>query len=462
MARAGLVPSRSFDRCVPVRLERRTMTQTQTQIEKVSNIARKLIITVPAEKVSQHFQQGLASIQKTAKIKGFRPGHVPLSVVKQFYGDDLKHKVFHSVVDQSYQDAVEKHQLRPVSRPKIENVNGKGHSLEEGQDLTFSATFEIFPEFEVKSYTGLSLTRGNTEITDKDVQVIVDNLRSAHAEMVPVEEDRAVRKGDFVDFSFKGGIVTDSGVEDRADMSGQRVMEVGSGELIPGFEDELIGLKRSEDKTFRIRFPKEYNEPTLAGAEAEFYAKIHEIKLKKLPEVTDEWAKDAGYDSVEDLKKAATQHLTRERTKEVERQLKSDLLAILIEKNQFECPRSMIEAQARMLAQEFAENLKQQRFDEQMIQSVLQQEQDNLMKRAETQVRSGLILQAVAEKEGIKVEKAEIDAEFKKMAESVKMEEAKVREYYEADARRAENLEFRLQEEKTVAFILEKSKVKTK
>jgi len=440
--------------------------QFSVQVDKPSHITRKLTIRVPAAEVSARFQEGLQQVARTAKLKGFRPGMVPLSVVKQYYGDDVKHQVFHNLIDDSYREALQREKIKAVGRPQIDTPDhktGEGdhdHSIKENQDLTFTATVEVMPDIEVKNYKGIALTQGSVAITDKDLKIVLKNLMDSRAELMPAAEGRTAKKGDFVDMAFKGGLVTDKGIEERPGMNGSRVLEIGSDQLIPGFEDNLVGMKKGETKTFRIPFPADYFEKDMAGKESEFSVTVNELKEKKLPAMDDEFAKDMGYENVADMKAKATEHLTNERTQEVDRKLKSDLLQALIEKNAFDCPESLIAAQTRALAQDVAQNLKQQGFNDQMINDALTAELDNLKKRAENQVRASLILEAIAKKESIEVDAKAKDAEMKKMAESMRVEEEKLREFYSKNPQRMEDLEFRMKEDLTVKFLLEQAKIK--
>jgi trigger factor len=449
--------------------------QLNVQIEKPSNIVRKLTIKVPAQAVASRFEKGLAEVARTAKLKGFRPGMVPMHVVKQFYGSDVRHRVFHNLIDESYKQALRENKIRAVSSPQIETPDhqtGKGehdHTIEEGKDLTFTATVEILPEIEVKNYTGLTLKQDKVEINEADVEAIIKNLRDSQSQLVPAKggvdlpgggSSRATRKGDFVDMAFSGGVVTETGVEERPGMKGSRVLEIGSDSLIPGFEEALIGMRAGETRTFRIPFPKDYYEAELQGKESEFTVTINDIKEKQMPELDDEFAKQAGYADLADLKAKAREHVTQQKTSEAERKVKSDLLQALIDKNPFECPQALVEAQTRSLAQDVAQNLKQQGFNDQMIQEALTAELENLKKRAESQVRASLLLEAVSKKEDIKVEKAELEAEMSRLAADMKVEESKLREYYMQNPQRLEDLEFRLREDRTVKFLIGKSRSK--
>ncbi len=442
----------------------------KVQVEKTSNILRKLTVRVPASVVENHFEKGLKEMQRTAKLKGFRPGHVPLTVVKQFYGEDVRHRVFHNLMDESFQVAVRDQKIKVIGRPTFEtpeHKTGEGahdHSLAEGKDLTYIATVEILPEIEVKGYAGVSLKKGSVEITDQDVDQVVQNLRSAQGELQPIEEgaraSHKVKKGEFVDLNFHGGLVTETGLDERPGMKGSRLLEVGSDTLIAGFEDHLIGMKVGETKTFRVPFPKDFYEKDMAGKDAEFTATINEIKTRKLPELNDDFAKQMGYESVADMTGKAREHLTQERTQEVQRKLRSDLLQALIDKNEFEVPVALIQSQTRALAQDVAQNVKQQGADEKTIQDILTSEMENIKKRAENQVRASLIIESIAKKEGFEVKADDVSAEIAKLAVSMKVEEPKLREFYEKSPARRDDLEYRIREERTIAFLLEKAKIK--
>jgi len=219
-------------------------------------------------------------------------------------------------------------------------------------------------------------------------------------------------------------------------------------------------MKLGETKTFDIDFPKDFFEKELAGAPAQFTVDLLEIKEKKLPALDDEFAKGMGYESVADFKAKVLEHLTTERKQEVERTLRSDLLAALIEKNPFDLPAALIQAQARALAQDVAQNLKRQGADDATIQEIIQGEMPNISKKAESQVRASLLVEAVAKQEKIELKQADFDAEMTKMAAEMKVELPKLQEFYAKNPQRQDDLEFRLREERAIAWLTEKAKIK--
>jgi trigger factor len=427
--------------------------------------------------VNTHFERGLVEVQKTARLKGFRPGNVPISVVKQFYGEDVRHRVYHRLIDEAFEHAVRDQKIRAVGAPKVEapdHKTGSGahdHGVQEDKDFTFIAEVEVMPDIEVKGYTGLSLKRENVEVKDEDVKKVLEALLDSQSELVPVGgglamadgsmTSRPAQKGDFADIAFGGGVVTDTGIEEKAGMKGSRMVELGSQSLIPGFEENVEGMRRGETKTFRLKFPADYHETDIAGKEAEFSVTVNELKEKKVPELNDELAKTMGYESVDDFKKKAHTHLLTERTREVEHKLQSDLLQELIEKNPFDVPAALIETQVRALAQEWGQDLKRQGLSDEMIQQAITSELDSLKVRADKQVRASLILEAISKKESIDVRPEDLETEYKTMAASMKVEEEKVREFYLKNQGRRDDLEFRMRQERTVKFLLDKSKIKS-
>ena len=452
--------------------------ELNVQVEKPSNILRKLTIRVAAKEVATRFERGLIEVQKTAKLKGFRPGQAPISVIKQYYGEDIKHRLFHSLIDESFQEAVRGEKLQAVGRPKIDTPDhktGEGdhdHTLHEDKDLTYVATVEILPEIEVKGHTGVSLTREEISIKDEDIEKVVNGLLDSQAELIPVSSglvnadgqsnSRPAKMGDHVDINFDGGMVTEKGIERRPEMKGNRVLEIGSNSLIEGFEENLIGMRKGESKNFRLNFPKDYHAPDFAGKESEFSVTVNEVKEKKMPELNDEFAKQMGYEDLADLRKKAREYLTKEKTDETDRKLRSELMQSLIEKNPFDVPQALVESQTRALAQDWAEELKKQGADDAMIQGAIMGELEGMKKRADSQVRGSLILEAIAKKEKIEVSDEEFHNELITVATSMKVEPEKLNEFYAKNSDRKEDMLFRMRQERTLKFLLDKAKIKSK
>ncbi len=452
------------------------------EVEKPTSILRKLKIRVPADEVQTHFQRGLVQVQKTANIKGFRPGNAPISMIRQYYGEDVRHRVFHTLIDDSFDRAVRQEELKVVGSPKIDSSThqtGQGahdHGIQDQQDLVYTATVEVLPEIELQDYQGVALNQEKIKVTDEMVEDVIQNLRNSQAQLAPVSgglaladgttSSRPAVSGDFVDTAFAGGLVTETGVEAREDMKGSRLIEIGSHSMIEGFEDQLIGMRTGETKTFRIHFPADYGGVSgpqearaLAGKEAEFTVTAQDIKEKKLPELDDEFVKTMGYESVDDLRKRAADYLLNERTQESLGKLQAALVSHLVQKHAFDVPSALVDGQTRALLEEWAQDMKKEGHPENSIQETLKGSIAAMRKRAESQVRASLILESIANAEKITVTQDQIREEMSRLAKSMNSTSEQLEEFYAKNPGRMGDLEFRLRQELTVKFLLDKANI---
>lgn len=444
--------------------------ETQIKLENVSAIQKKFIVTIPAERVTKAVEKKFLETQKTASLKGFRPGKVPLSMVKQFYAEDVKQKALQTLISESYSEALQKHPLRIVGEPQIEGVphgheNETGHQhhhihIHDGESLSFAATVEIVPEIEPKDYKGLSLEKSSEEITAEDIAGVRKGLLDRKAEMNPVE--RAAKIGDHVDFKYEGRLKTEAGSEVNPDLSGNRSAELGSGQLLPEFEKGIVGVKAGGAKTFTMTYAADYRDQNLAGKDVEYSVDVREVKEKTLPAWTEELAQEFGYESMADFEKKTTERLAKARKEEVDNQLRNSMIEKLIEKNPFDVPQALVYSQVRALADDYAGELKRYGFNDQMIQSAIMSQLEDFKKRAETQVRAGILLDAIAKKEKIEAKEADLEAELNKMAEGYGVEAKVLRDRFAGNPREKSNFDFRVREELTIQLILGAAKIKEK
>jgi trigger factor len=432
----------------------------QVQLEKSSNILRKLIITVPVTTIRNRFERQLLTTQKKAKMDGFRAGHVPLPLVKKLYGHEVRRQVLNDLMDESFTHAIQSHKLNPIGQPRIDTKDENPFLISEDQDLKFTALVDVLPEIEPKNYKGVSLKRNSVEVNDQEIEQFKNHFLNQHAQLVSYpNESQEAKKGDFVDLEFEGGLLSDKGFERKDNMSGSRLVEIGSQSLIEGFEDNLIGLKKGDSKTFALEFPKDYFDAEMRGASSQFSVKIHEVKYKDLPKFDDEFAKTLGYEDLADFSTKTKSGLLSQKTEEEDNRLKNELLQKVIEANKLEIPESLITAQTHELTQEFARNLKGQGFTDPMIKEAAEKEAGNLKIRAHNQVAAGLLLDAISKIESLSVSEEDVDQEIKKMITQMKKEEARIKEFYKKKSNR-QNLEFRMREEKTLKFLMDQAKIK--
>ncbi len=435
-----------------------------SKLEKTSDTNRKLLITIPSTQIRARYDRVMVEQQSRASVKGFRPGHVPLQMVKKVYGEDVKQKVFDQVVNEATQRAMEEHQVRIVGRPHIHRKKPEGVLLVEDGELEFEAHFEVFPEIEIKHSAGFQLKKPKVDVQAEDVEAVVSNLQTQHAEMTSVPEDQAashvVAKGEFVDTLFKGMLWDNDQWEEKPGMSGTQLIEIGSGQMIPGFEDALLGLKKGESKQFEIQFPEDYGAEGFQGKKAKFEVTAQDIRIRRLPELDDEFAKEAGYESMADLRTKAKNAVERSQTEQSDAALRQELVSELVSKNPFELPKALLHAQMQSLMTDFAENLKRRGMPEDRIRGAIETNAKDFETQAERQVRAGLLLDKISEMEKIEIQEADFESEYQKVAAGTQMKLEDVKAYYEKTAKAKENLEFRIRENKTIQHILGQSKIK--
>lgn len=436
-------------------------TQTKIKLENLSSIQKKFTVTIPAEKVTKVVEKKYLEAQRTAKLKGFRPGKVPLNLVKQYYGEEVKNRALQDLVSETYREALTQHPLRAVGDPQFEGAKEKDHlHLHEGEELSYVAIVDVVPEVEPKDYKGLSLERIKPEVQAEDIERMKKNLLDRKAELTPV--NRAAKMGDFVDFKYEGKMKTDQGEEAPANLSGDRFAELGSGQLLPDFEKGVVGVAPGETKSFKINYPKDYNDTNLAGKAVDYEVSMREVKEKKYPEFTDEYVKEFGYENLSDFDKKSKETILKTKTEESELHFKNSLIEKLIEKNTFEVPQGLVFAQMKALADDYGQELRRYGFNDQMIQSAVVNQLPDFKKRAEQQVRAGILLDAIAKKEKIEAKESDVDAEVNKMAAQYNVDPKMLKDRFTSNPRERSNFEFRVREDLTIQFLMSNAKIKEK
>ena len=257
----------------------------QVSVETTSGLERRLIVGVPSSRVDSAVDSRLQEAAKTVKLNGFRPGKVPMRVIRQRFGQSVRMEVLGQVMNDSFYEAIQQQGLKPAGRPEIEPK-----SLDEGKDIEFVATFEVFPEIELKDYSSIEVKKPVAEITTADIDEMIENLRTQRASWEVAE--RAAAEGDQVNIDFAG---TKNGEEFEGGKAEGTDLELGSGRMIPGFEDGIVGMTAGEEKVVALTFPEDYHSEELKGAAVEFKIKVNAVKERKLPELDDEFFKGFSY-----------------------------------------------------------------------------------------------------------------------------------------------------------------------
>lgn len=313
----------------------------QVSVEAGEGLERKLTVQVPAETVELEVNNRLNSLKGTIKIDGFRPGKVPLKVIKQKYSGTILQEVAGDLMQSSFRDALTQENLNPAGDPVIQ-----AQDLVLGQVMEYTATFEVYPEVALAPATDLTVEKVEASVEDKDVDNMIDVLRKQKMDWAEV--DRASTADDRITIDFVGSI---DGEKFDGGSANDMPMVLGAGQMIPGFEEKLTGLKAAEETTFKVPFPEDYAAKDLAGKEAEFAVTVKKVEEPKLPEIDEEFAKAFGVESgdVEQLKTDIRSNMDRELTRRIRTLLKESVMDALIGANSIDVPSATIQQEAEAL-----------------------------------------------------------------------------------------------------------------
>lgn len=425
------------------------MSNIKVDLDRISAVQQRVRVEVPPAAVSEAFTAVYGKLGLQTKLKGFRPGKIPRSVLQGFYGDHIKGEVLSRLVEGSLREAVRQHGMKVVSRPRVE---AEADRLEEGKGFSFSALVEIHPEIELKNYLGIELEKARLVVDDAQVEKALQGLRDAHAQLVPLEERDRVERGDFVLLDFFGRIDGKPFTGGAGEGYG---LEIGGGKVLPRFEEAIVGLKKEEEQIVSVPYPEDYPRRELAGKVAEFRVVVREIKKKILPGLDDEFAKDHGEcATLAELREKIRGRLQEELNRIQIKQLREQLLTRLIEGNPFEVPQGLVEEQLRY----FLERSRGAAGGDAAGEA-----DDAARKEAAgpalRQVQAALLIEKIAAAEKIEVADKEIQGEIDRLAHGAKEQGKLVREFYQrADAR--DDLRAQLLFDRTLDSLLERAKVK--
>lgn len=373
-----------------------------------------LTVTVPAEKVDKAIDQAFKKVVKQINVPGFRKGKVPRQIFEQRFGvEALYQDAVDILLPEAYGEAIDETGIKPVDQPEI-NVT----TMEKGSDMTFEASVVVEPEIELGDYKGLEIEKQNVELTEEELQESIDHQLGHLAEMV-VKEDGAVEDGDTVNIDFDGYV---DGEQFEGGQAEGYDLEIGSGSFIPGFEEQLVGVKIGEEKDVTVTFPEEYHAEELAGKEATFKAKVNEIKYKDVPELTDEIANelDAEANTVDEYKENLRKKLTEQKETDAENNQKEEAISKASNNASVDIPDAMINTELDRMVQEFGQRMQQQGLNLETYYQISGQDESQLREQmkddAEERVKTNLTLTAIADAEEIEVTEADIDKELEKMS----------------------------------------------
>lgn len=419
----------------------------QSEIREISPVLVEVTVQVPWDRIQKDLNDTYREIGRTARVKGFRPGKVPRTVLKQVYGRQAAAQVTGTLVEQGLMQAVQEHELHIVAQPEMDEAP----ELEQGKPLTFKAKVEVRPKIDSVAIDQLEAWQPPIDVSDEDVDAEIEGLRNQHAEIQSPDPMRPAREGDLITIDYT--VTVDGKAKDDLGAEGRQV-EISDEHLLPALKEGLLGMQPEDEKTIEVTFEDDHPNPDLQGKTAHFKIKATQLHEKLLPELDDEFAKDCGdYATLLELRLKIREGLEDGAKRRNEAQLKDQLIDSLIEHNDIPVPPSMVQQQQQMMMYELA----------QFMQMAGQKGApgadffSGIEKRAERRVQAGILLGSLARQEGIEVSEEDIDAKFQEIAERTGKHVAKVRADFQEGQR--EQLESQLLEEKVMALLAARAKI---
>ena len=421
---------------------------------KSEGLNHELEITIPANDIEKRVDVKLQEVGKTARMPGFRPGKIPHAMLKQRYGKAILGEVLEAAVNETSQKALQDKKIKPALQPKIEV---KSKDFGEGNDLVYIVQVEAMPEFKVADLKGIKLTKMVTTPDDNEVDQALERIAANNQSTKVVEAKRGAKDGETLVIDFHGRTADDN-VEHEGMHAHGHHLKLGSGQFIPGFEEQLLGKKAGEKVEVKVSFPENYGAEELAGRDAIFDVDIHEIREPAKTEINDEFAKSLGIDDVKALKEAVKEQLQKELDGHSRMVLKKELLDALDDANKFDVPPGMLEMENTNIIQQVELDRQRNGEDKELSKA----EKDEYAQIAERRVRLGLILAEVGNGQNITVADAELHKAVITEAQKFPGQEREVFDYYGKNRHALESLRAPLFEEKVVDYILELAEVKEK
>ena len=381
--------------------------------EKANEV--KLEITIEAEKFDNAMKKVYFQNAKYFNIPGFRKGKAPMNIVEKYYGAQIFYEdAFNEVATEAYDEALEANKIDAVSRPVVDIKQ-----MEKGKDVIFTAVVQTKPEVELGKYKGIEIPKVEYKVEEKDIEHELGHMQEHNSRLITVD-DRALENGDIATIDFEGfvdGVAFDGGKAEGHEL------EIGSGSFIPGFEDQLVGMKIDEEREIKVTFPKEYFSKDLAGKEAMFKVKLHEIKRKELPELDDEFAKDVSeFDTLAELKASIKEKI--EKNNEQRQKYETEDLAIkaVCEDVKVDIPSGMVEFEVENMMKDFEQRLSYQGLNLDQYLKMIGKTEEEMKKEYEPQaieaIKSRLVLEAIIKAEKIEASEDEIKAKMEEMAKN--------------------------------------------
>ena len=416
----------------------------QISVEKTSELSRKMTVSVPESVVQEKIAERLKTLAREVKVAGFRPGKVPQQVVKKMYGERIRGEITGDLIKDTYYDALQNQDLKPAGYPHIE-------PLDETEGFKYTAVFEVYPEISLEGLANLDVIRPTSSVTDSDVEDMIEKLRAQKQTLQVVE--RPTQDKDSVTISFSGVSEGENFTDGQVD---DFVVVLGSKKMIPGFEDNLIGLSAGENKTFSVNFPEDYGNEKLAGKAAEFDVTVTKVEEPVLAEINEEFVKAYGVEdgSIESFRNDVKNNMDRELEQALRSKLKNAVMDAVYENVKISLPNSLVDVEVEEMMKPYLETAKRQN----MKLEDLKLPRELFEEQAKRRVALGLILGEIIQKKAIQLDANKVRSTIEDMAKSYERPDEVVAWYY-ADKARLNDVQQMVLEDQIVELLISDAKV---
>ncbi|MBR3249467.1 MAG: trigger factor [Clostridia bacterium] len=425
-----------------------------SKVEKTDNANEvKLEITVEASKFEDAMRKVYFKSAKYFNIPGFRKGKAPMNIVEKYYGKEIFYEdAFNEVASENYEEALKENKIEAVSHPTIDVVQ-----MEKGQDLIFTAVVQTKPEIELGKYKGIEIKKVEYNVSDDDINHELGHMQEHNSRLITVE-DRPVEDGDITVIDFVGSV---DGVEFEGGKAENHELTIGSNTFIPGFEEQIIGMNIDDVKDIKVKFPDEYFSKDLAGKDAVFKVTLHEIKKKELPQLDDEFAKDASeFDTLDELKADIKAKLEKQNEERAKYETEDSVIKAVCENAKLDIPSGMIEIEVENMIKDMEQRLAYQGLKFEQYMQMMGKTEEEFKKEAEPQaieaIKSRLALEAIIEKENIEASDEEVSEKLKEMAKNY----GKTEDDFKDNENIKEYIKNGIKSEKAIEFLVKNAKMK--
>lgn len=423
----------------------------KVDVVDVDRVTKKIEVEVPADKITEITENIYGELKRQAKIKGFRPGKIPKSILTTYYKDYIEDELKRRVIEGTMSEVLSEANVKPVTEPIADFV-------EDGDRFVYTLLCEVFPDIEISSYKGVEVEVDAIRVTDDDIDKRIEQMKELYAEMIPREADSGARKGDFVIVKYKGYL---DGMPMKDVYSEAYPLELGTSQLMPEFESAIYDMKKGEIKNVDVAFPDDYQHKDIAGKTLLFEIEIKDIREKRLPDMNDEFAKDVNFENVEKMKESLKAEIEKEKLNSRKQFISNKIMEMLTSNIDIQVPKRLLAKHTEAMLEEAKTRFNTEHFTEEDLKAFQGNIRADFEKKAAERIKSDIILARIAEIEGIKLEDDDVHNRMKKIAEETKRPFDEVKGIYEKYDF-IEGMKISIVQQKTMDFLMENANIKEK